>query len=186
MLLQAKRTKTPLSQHIPNDHQFVLYSEWPEFEYKRAGCLNGKKRSILPKTITQGAQYLLIDESNYIELFTATVNIPLNSFKLFSRTLAAFLSFDAGRTFDVDYHRDDWSQMILDLLNIVASSRFTHRNGGFVKFPRWNGDTAFDYIMNNEGQNNAENAVHIQNSADDGHLTGIGVICVDISNHEKN
>lgn len=186
MLLQAKCTSTPFSQHIPNDHQYVLYSEWPEFEYKRAGHLNGLTRSVLPKAITQGAQYLLIDVSTQVELLTATVNIPLASSKMFARTIAALLSFDAGRTFEVNYHRDNWSQMILDLLSIAATSKFTRRNGGFVKVPRWNGDAAIDCILNVAGQNNTVDIVQVQKTTDDGNSTGMGVVCVDISYPDKN
>lgn len=44
-------------------HQLLLYTKWPKFEYARAGALNGRIRSIQPKSITPGAQYLLIDDS---------------------------------------------------------------------------------------------------------------------------
>lgn len=42
-------------------HQLELYKNWPEFTYHRAGYLNEKKRNVLPKTINDGAQYLLHD-----------------------------------------------------------------------------------------------------------------------------
>lgn len=43
-------------------HQLELYKRWPEFVYHRAGrFLNGKTRNVCPKTINDGAQYLLID-----------------------------------------------------------------------------------------------------------------------------
>ena len=45
-------------------HQLILYTRWPRFQYCRAGYLNGQERSINPKTITTGAQYLLIPISS--------------------------------------------------------------------------------------------------------------------------
>lgn len=187
MLLQAKRTTTPFNEMIPNDHQYILYSEWPEFEYKRAGSLNGKIRSVLPKTITQGAQYLLIDESNRLELFTATVDRPLASSKLFARTLAAILSFDAGRTFQANSPRDDWSQMILDLLRISASAVFNRRNSGYVGANRWNGDSAFNYILNPEFEDKRlENFGTYMDVEADEALSGIAVLCVDMGDNRQS
>lgn len=180
MLLQAKRTSTPFSQQIPNDHQYVLYSEWPEFEYKRAGYLNGKKRSVLPKMITQGAQYLLIDDLNPPLLFTASVDETLKSSSLFACTLAAIMSFDTGRTFDVKYPRDDWSQMILDLLNLSAISIFNRRKAGYAEAPRWRGENSFDFIINQDGLDDGNNAVlHNQDDNVEGE-PGVSIICIDI------
>ena len=181
MLLQAKRTNNPLQTSIPNDHQYVLYSEWPKFKYRRAGVLNGKIRSIMPKIITQGAQYLLIAGQEPIELFTATVDRPLNGSNLFSYTLAAILSFDAGRTFQVSYPRDDWSQMILDLLRLTASSVFTRQNSGQVRKKRWNRDEAFDYILRLdmlEEEKKEEQEVPVEDEV--GIISGISVVCVDL------
>ncbi len=187
MLLQAKKTRTPLSAHIPNDHQFVLYSEWPEFEYKRAGWLNGKRRSVLPKTISQGAQYLLIKESPSVDLLTATVDVPLCGSRLFAYTLASILSFDDGRTFQATNPRDDWSQMILDLLRLSASYSFNRRNSGYVGANRWNGDTAFNYFLNADAQDNTMNELkRFQDVKGEESQTGISVICVDLGDKENN
>ena len=187
MLLQAKKTRNPLSVHIPNDHQFVLYSEWPEFEYKRAGWLNGKRRSVLPKTITQGAQYLLIDEHHPVDSLTATVDIPLCESRLFANTLASILSFDDGRTFQATNPRDDWSQMILDLLRLSASAYYNRRNSGYVGANRWNGDTAFNYILNADAQDNTMNELkRFQDVKGEESQTGISVICVDLGAIESN
>lgn len=186
MLLQAKRTNDPFQTSIPNDHQYVLYTEWPEFEYKRAGALNGKRRSVLPKTITQGAQYLLIAEAGPIELFTATVDRPLNGSKLFAWTLAAILSFDAGRTFQATNPHDDWSQMILDLLRLTATSVFTHRNSGFVGTKRWNGDDAFDYILGLGAQEEEkQKGQQVLGEDESGRFSGISVVCVDLGETQR-
>jgi hypothetical protein len=186
LLLQAKLSSVPFRAPIPNDHQYLLYSEWPEFEYKRAGWLNGKKRNVLPKTITQGAQYLLIDDSHNCDLFTATVDRPLTSSKLFARTLAAVLSFDAGRTFQATSPRDDWSQMILDLLRISAASLFNRRRSGYVGAHRWNGDDAFNYFLDPDMQEKEINSLlQFRDVNSDEAETGISVICVDLGSSTR-
>lgn len=181
MLLQAKCCDNPLYVQIKKDHQFVLYSEWPEFEYKRAGRLNGKRRSVLPKTITQGAQYLLIDKDDPYQLFTATVDCPLNGSRNFACSLASIVSFDDGRTFQANLPHDDWSQMVLDLLRISAVSVFNRRNSGFKNANRWNGDKAFSYLMNPE-EIEKEIGVVSQDYREDTNedLSGMSVICIDI------
>ena len=182
MLLQAKRTTDPFYTTIPVDHQFVLYSKWPEFEYKRAGFLNGKKRSIYPKTITQGAQYLLIDDSNSPEFFTATVDRPLNASRLFAITLASVLSFDDGRTFQVDHPRDDWSQMIIDLLGLSATSVFNRSLSRYHDIRRWSGSAAFDFLLHSE---TLDESFADYYGEDKEAISGISVICVDLGSNEN-
>lgn len=115
LLLQAKCTDNVLRTTVPKDHQFLLYSQWPAFEYVRAGFLNGVLRSVSPKTITQGAQYLLIDKKRPSEMLTATVDIPLEGTTCISCALASVLAFDRGKTFTKNT-RDNWSNVIWDLL----------------------------------------------------------------------
>jgi len=176
MLLQAKISANPFCERIPKDHQYILYSEWPEFEYKRAGSLNGKKRSILPKTITQGAQYLLIKKNNPRELFTATVDRPLNGSRLLAVTLSSILSYDDGHTFQITRPRDDWSQMILDLLRLSASSLFNRRRGGYRDARRWSGDKAFNFLLSS-GAQDLDLSQHNMKGDDAG---GISIVCVDL------
>ena len=185
MLLQAKVTNDVRRATIQRDHQYVLYSEWPMFEYKRSGALNGKRRSVLPKTITQGAQYLLIDKNAPCNMWTATVDIPLQGSSCFAGTLASIMSFDEGRTFKATSPRDDWSQMILDLLQLAATSVFNRRHSGYVGEKRWNGPDAFDFILNlrqagsdDDGQGSAHNS-----EERDG-VGGVSLICVDLGDGE--
>ena len=71
LLLQAKMAKD--ADHaggytIPaqDQHQLKLYSEWPQFEYYRAGpALNGQVRTVFPHLAHPGAQYLLIDPADF-------------------------------------------------------------------------------------------------------------------------
>lgn len=181
MLLQAKVTDSPMCAHIPIDHQFILYSEWPEFQYKRAGSLNGKTRSILPKTITQGAQYLLIDRISPNDMLTASVNNPLNGSRVFAFTIASILSFEEGRTFQFNNPRDDWSQMILDLLRTSAASTFNRRRSGHIAAKRWSGDLAFSFILNpEEPDNEALDLLKFHDDENEEAISGISVICIDL------
>ena len=175
ILLQAKCADNHSCVKILNDHQYILYSEWPEFEYKRAGILNGKKRGVLPKSITQGAQYLLIerdnrDDSSDVRLFTATVDRPLSASMSFAGSL--LLSFNTGRSFQFSRPRDDWSQMILDLLRLSADAKFNRRNSHYVGAQRWNGDSSFLYLLNTK---DTDRELIERYSP-----KGMGVICIDL------
>ena len=177
LLLQAKCTDDVFKTHIPDDHQFILYSRWPEFEYVRAGHLNGVRRSVSPKTITQGAQYLLIDKKNPSAMFTATVDKPLEGTSCFPLTLASVLAFDRGRTIQRNLPRDMWSNVIWDLLKICSSAVFNRRKAGFNKTDRWSGDDAFNFLL--YGRNDDDMPV-IGYEDDNSVKSGMGVICVDL------
>lgn len=177
MLLQAKCTDNVLRTTVSRDHQFVLYSQWPEFEYVRAGILNGIRRSISPKTITQGAQYLLIDKNEPTEMYTATVDIPLEGSSCLPYTLASVIAFKEGRTFQRGYPRDMWSNMIWDLLKITSNAVFNRRNAGYNNVGRWSEDDAFNFLLYNVQQDDIPVV-----DAQDGRAqsSGLGVICVDL------
>lgn len=183
MFLQAKLSDKPFNQKIPQDHQFLLYSEWPEFVYKRAGNLNGKRRSVLPKTITQGAQYLLIKRNdNHADFYTATVDNPLKGSRLFPMTLASIISFDDGRTFQMDNPRDDWSQMIIDVLNILLLPKgavFNRENAKLYGEKRLRGDFSFRHLLNNT-VTEAE-VVQMKREKLGNETYGFGVICISLS-----
>lgn len=151
LLLQAK-----ISSHsffkVPHSetHQLKLYQKWPEFTYCRAGHLNGKKRNILPKSINDGAQYLLINDDPLTngfyfrrELSPMGCAIPDDILCIndsLSCELINILKFKSGRTFDGTPYKteDDWSRMIWDLLKI-ARSKFSRRKNIQIKsFPRSN------------------------------------------------
>lgn len=182
LLLQAKCTDNVFRTVIPADHQFLLYSQWPEFEYVRAGHLNGVRRSVCPKTITQGAQYLLIEKSHPSNLFTASVDIPLEGTVCFPCALASVLAFERGRVFQRDYPRDMWSNVIWDLLKISASAVFNRRNAGFNNADRFTGVISFDYLL----QRSDVNDIHIIEGEDEfGDISGVSVICVDLGVAEE-
>jgi hypothetical protein len=155
LLLQAKISNTFLTTVSQSDeHQLKLYSEWPEFEYKRAGCLNGTKRNILPKTINDGAQYLLIDDDPIYGLAgrvgtfpmgCAVPNKKLNLNNDLSSEIIDFLKFKAGRNFEEDplTSQDDWTKMIWDLINAAKFKAAKRANMGLLDFPRQH---TYDYF----------------------------------------
>jgi hypothetical protein len=133
ILFQAKRTKKPVLTVSHGDaHQLKLYSKWPDFRYDRAGKLNGTKRSILPKSITDGAQYLLIDNDPLNGLMAQPYFFPMGCATPaptlvlnndFATEVVAFLKLKSGRAFDYDRKstKDEWSQMIWDLLEATKT-----------------------------------------------------------------
>lgn len=151
LLLQAKISSNPwLHVHQSERHQLKLYTNWPQFTYCRAGNLNGKKRNILPKTINDGAQYLLIDDNPLTNgvyagngMFPMGCAIPDEILCIndsLSRELIDLLKFKSGRTFDGDLHstEDEWSKMIWDLLQITAFKYSKRKNAQLKSFSRIN------------------------------------------------
>ena len=149
LLFQAKITSnSSLKVHHNEMHQLELYKKWPEFTYYRAGGLNGKKRNILPKSINDGAQYLLIDNnplSNGVfggrGMFPMGCAIPddvLYINESLSSELINMLKFKSGRTFDESPYttEDGWSRMIWDLLRIAASKCSKRKHAKLKSFPR--------------------------------------------------
>ena len=148
LLLQAKRLKIgDIYEHKigqNEQHQLLLYTKWPKFIYRRAGDrLNGRERSIIPKTITSGAQYLLIDENGtschpyWDTMFWCAM--PADVFvasKSFALQLLDFIEFQTGRSFVKDVPKDSWSQMIWDLLEVSFSSVFNKRKNGYANASR--------------------------------------------------
>lgn len=151
LLLQAKISKHSwLKIHQSESHQLELFKRWPEFTYCRAGYLNGEKRNIVPKTINDGAQYLLIDNDPFTNgsyggkgFFPMGCSVPDDVLCIndsLSKELINLLKFKAGRTFDSNPHstEDDWSKMIWDLLRIVAFKYTKRKNAQLGSFSRSN------------------------------------------------
>lgn len=145
LLLQAKKTNNIYNTTISSGdkHQLILYTEWPRFKYCRAGYLNGQERSITPKTLTTGAQYLLIDENNLYNtpcghhtFWCASADQPLTASKSLALQIINLLEFQTGRPFVYPSPMDHWSKMIKDLLHISATSYFNRRHAGFHNTPR--------------------------------------------------
>lgn len=148
LLLQAKMSRNIFTTVASCDlHQLELYTKWPDFKYKRAGKLNGTVRSINPKTINDGAQYLMINgTTGYViprvkKAFSMGCAIPSNSLVINTKLtseLIDFFKFKAGRTFEEDPSKstDDWTKMIWDLIEISKSVASRRKNIGLNNFPR--------------------------------------------------
>ena len=150
LLLQAKKTSNIYNSPVdPHDkHQLALYTQWPKFRYRRAGILNGQERSICPKTVSTGAQYLLIDEN------FATPNMPvrwtfwcatpddvLSASHSLAFQIVDLIEFQTGRPFiEKKPYMDHWSKMIWDLIDISASACFNRRSAGYRNQPRMQGN----------------------------------------------
>ena len=149
LLLQAKVSRHPsLRIHQSEKHQLELYRRWPEFTYCRAGFLNGEKRNVLPKTIHDGAQYLLIDSNPLTNgicfrkgMFPMGCAVPDDDLCIndsLSKELINLLKFKSGRTIDSNPYstEDGWSKMIWDLLRIAAFKYSQRKNARVRSFPR--------------------------------------------------
>ncbi|WP_165021451.1 hypothetical protein [Dysgonomonas sp. ZJ279] len=148
LLLQAKMSINTSAIIAATDlHQLELYTKWPDFTYKRAGKLNGIARSIIPKTINDGAQYLMINNARGYKLpwvrkpFSMGCSIPSNPLNMNNKLtseLINFLKFKSGRTFEGDPSKtnDDWTKMIWDLIEIAKSVVSRRKNIGLNDFTR--------------------------------------------------
>jgi hypothetical protein len=148
ILLQAKVSNKPsVLVSKADEHQLKLYSEWPSFTYKRAGSLNGTVRDILPKTINDGAQYLLIDDhpiyglsgmKGTFPMGCATPSKVLSVNNDLADEIIDFLKFKSGRAFEEDpaLTKDGWTKMIWDLLVITKDKASKRNNVGFSSFSR--------------------------------------------------
>lgn len=145
LLMQAK-----ISQEedfiVPSsdEHQLFLYTEWPKFTYIRPEIsFKGATRDIYPKSITQGAQYLLIDNHprrglsgipGTFPMGCATANKHIILDKNLSEELTDFLKFKTGRGFDYidSYHdSDDWTRLVWDLIG-MANIKSKRKNAGLI------------------------------------------------------
>ena len=150
LLLQAKKTSNIYNSPVdPQDkHQLALYTQWPKFRYHRAGTLNGQERSICPKTVSTGAQYLLIDENFatpnmpvHWTFWCATPDDVLSASHSLAFQIVDLIEFQTGRPFiEKRQYMDHWSKMIWDLIDISASACFNRRPAGYRNQPRMQGN----------------------------------------------
>lgn len=150
LLLQAKKTSNIYNSPVyPHDkHQLALYTQWPKFRYRRAGILNGQERSICPKTVSTGAQYLLIDENFatpnmpvHWTFWCATPDDVLSASHSLAFQIVDLIEFQTGRPFiEKRQYMDHWSKMIWDLIDLSASACFNRRPAGYRNRPRMQGN----------------------------------------------
>lgn len=148
LLLQAKiSNKSTTVVSATDEHQLKLYLDWPAFKYKRAGKLNGISRDILPKTINDGAQYLLIDDhpiyglAGYTGTFPMGCATPAKTLSInndLTSEVIDFLKFKSGRAFEENpsISKDDWTKMVWDILYATKAKASKRKNAGLNNFPR--------------------------------------------------
>lgn len=200
LLLQAKISNTPWLRIQPSErHQLELYKKWPEFTYCRAGALNGEKRNILPKTINDGAQYLLIDGDPLTNgivdrngMFPMGCAVPDDVLCIndsLSQELINLLKFKSGRTFDSNPYstEDDWSKMIWDLLRIAAFKCSKRRNAHLESFPRsaeynhFSSEDFKDMSLLDEALENYDNVVEVNDEN-----SGVSVVLIESRLKQEN
>lgn len=145
VLFQAKVSENPNLKISAGDTQLELYTQQPNFKYRKAGSLNGKKIEIFPKSVNQGAKYLLIDPSlpscySLPYFFPFGSSIASNELCLnlnFATEINSFLQFNNGRCIDRKaICKDGWSEMIWDLISITINKTSKRINSGLKDFPR--------------------------------------------------
>ncbi len=159
ILFQAKASaEQPYRIHSSEKGQLHLYTDWPDFVYKKSSFLTGQKRIVTPKTPHSGAQYLLIDnrppeepESGLLgfrETYPIGCCIPdetLHDHAHFAAELFSLFIFRTGRPFE-DKHtatkNRDWSQVVWDILETGVKKSFNRKNSGRHCIPRNAGDTS--------------------------------------------
>lgn len=158
LLFQAKASaQQPYRIRTGEVDQLRLYRDWPDFVYTRSSFLTGQKRSVTPKTPHSGAQYLLIDDRAPTEPLSGLLGIPgtypvgccmpdesLRDHTHLAAELFNLLIFRTGRPFE-DKHaaakKQDWSQVVWDLLDTGVRKSFRRKNSGRRRCPRSAGDT---------------------------------------------
>ena len=116
-------------------HQLKLYEEWPDFRLVRAGIYTGKRVCVQPKTLNTGAQYLLFQKpfNDEKKVNCAYADKELMVEKKLSDQIVDVMKFFSGRTFqlgDKGLVEDEWSSLILSLLDIGIHSTFNRRRSG--------------------------------------------------------
>lgn len=135
LLLQAKMLNNHFMKVHSSDHQLMLYKYWPSFEFVRPKVSN-LVLNISPKQAHSGAQYLLIDDSNFMGLFSCTYSLADTDEILIpnvslSNALTKILSFEIGKKFQgrtVSRGKKNWSKLIWLLLEHSINKNFTRRN----------------------------------------------------------
>ena len=177
VLFQAKMSNKPEKYNIRKSelHQYRLYSQWPRFKYERAGTLDGQTRDILPKSVTQGANYLTLYKRDPSIIFTAPTCNPLRASSCFSVFLGSFIHFGCGRTFDIDVNtNDEWSRMIMDLLMVSFQSNASNKNNPAKQ--RLFGDVLFNFVLK-------LNCLCQEEGEERDERDGMTVICIDVKSN---
>lgn len=157
MLFQAKMiTRNPYTLPKSEHHQQVLYSQWPDFKYKKSAILKNEPRSVMPKGMHPGAKYLAIDHalSGKITPAIAALSQPLAfsvsmpytrllGYKPLSLEVVEFLLCQTGRPFLGRARAEQgigWSRIVWDLIRNSINKAVIRKNSGLNEPRRVTGD----------------------------------------------
>lgn len=157
LLFQAKMSaRQPYRISHSESDQLALFTTWPDFQYHSSGALTGMQRSVKPKMLHTGAQYLLIDDRPPTEPHSGLLGLPgtypigscmpddlLHDHSDLASEVLQFLLYRSGRPFEDrsdSVGRGDWSELVWDLINVGVTKAFTRRLSGRAVVARGAGD----------------------------------------------
>jgi len=158
ILFQAKASaQQPYRIHTGETDQLRLYMGWPDFVYTGSSFLTGQKRFVTPKAPHSRAQYLLVDDRPPDEPMSGLLAFPgtypvgccmpavfLRDHSHLASELFNLFIFRTGRPFDdknTAAKKNDWSQVVWDILETGVKKAFNRKNSGRRHTPRGIGDT---------------------------------------------
>ncbi|WP_154985782.1 hypothetical protein [Paenibacillus xylanexedens] len=143
LLLQAKMLDDVTVEIKKDDHQWLLYRHWPNFDFVKPR-IRGINIDVKPKKAHRGAQYLLVDDHQYMGPFscvysTSEVANTLIPEQSLSQVVFKLLSFKEGKAFfgrKASMQRLDWSRLIWTLMEKSTGKNFRRINSGIHSEPR--------------------------------------------------
>lgn len=129
-LIQWKKTNSGVEYIIGSAlKQLDLYEHWPLFEINSCGC----QFDILPKAVTPGAQYGLIQPGTPTSLFCTIPSMTLKTTDSpsFARFIINMMKWQTGRPVVLNKRQcamDSWSELILHLLILLRERHFRRSN----------------------------------------------------------
>lgn len=151
--------------------QLDLYEHWPVFTLNCCNC----QFDIQPKTVTPGAQYGLILTNPSVSMYCTIPSITLKvaDSPSFARFLINMMKWQTGRPFVMDDNQgiqDSWSNLIVHLLFVSLSKRFSRKNTRYTNWPRASKGFLKMLIENKEGKDTPD-LVDEKEGRDDGSIS---------------
>lgn len=151
--------------------QIDLYEHWPVFTLSSCGC----RFDILPKTVTPGAQYGMIQPGVKTSLFCT---IPATTLKTadspsFARFIINLMKWQTGRPVVLNRAQgtmDSWSIFISHLVLVTLTKHFNRRNVRYEDWPRTSKGLLRMLVEENNG-NKVEDDIKTREERDDGAIS---------------
>lgn len=140
--------------------QLHLYQNWPVFKIEKkrkkkisqTSIASEPKYDILPKAVTPGAQFLLVNKKTHVLFPTIPARkMQFNSFYTWGDFLINFINWQTGRPIsqEDEENKDEWSKFIWELVKRSQDNVYNRTKIRYVNRPRINGD--FFNLMLNQG-----------------------------------